>query len=78
MIHIIALGLSPLRIKLHDAVYSITKITHDNGDLTEFECDPPNEELRQMIASNLQDNPDLSHYKLDQAVARANKRGPKK
>jgi len=78
MIHNIALGLRPLCIKLHDTVYSISEITHDNGELSEFKCDPPSEELRQMIADNLRDNPNLSRYELDKAVARANKRGAAK
>jgi hypothetical protein len=74
MIHNIALGQRPLRIKLHDTVFTITKISHDDGELSEFVCEPHSEELKKIFTTHLEEHRDLKMQELDKAVSKADKR----
>lgn len=74
MIHNIALGRRPLRIKLHDTVFTITKISHDDGELSEFVCEPHSAELKTIVADHLEAHRNLKMQELEKTVAKANKR----
>jgi len=74
MIHIVALAPRPLVITLRDTIYAISKITHDNGELSEFVCDPPCDELEQLVAANLKFHRGLGLKDLHDSVKRASLR----
>jgi hypothetical protein len=74
MIHIIALARKPLNVTLRGAVFKITELSHDNGIIVDFVCEPHSEELKILVSANLRKNLDLNRKELDEAAARINKR----
>jgi len=76
MIHNIALAGRPLILKLRDTTYTITKIAHDNGNITEFVCDPPSDELKDLVSTNIGLDNTLSLKGLDKDISRASSLPP--
>jgi len=78
MKHIIALARRPLIFKLYNVSHTITRIEHEDGLITAFACDPPSDTLKELVADSITPENTLKLEELDRAVARANKRRPKK
>jgi len=74
MISHIALPKGSLVLNLHGVEHTITSISHDDGILAEFTCEPHSEELEEISASHLSEHLELKTLELQRAVSRANKR----